>query len=155
MSIPVSVVPQAIAALLSAVNTQVATDANASTIDVVQGAPGPDLPGDIIAIATEVRRSARIETFIGGGGTDWLNEDPEIICLVSCWNGDPDPTGVQARAYTLLGYIETAIRTDPSLGGLVDFAFPAETNDTGAQWTESPAGRLVEITVTVKLSKLN
>jgi hypothetical protein len=153
MAIPVSIVPKAIAAIMAAVKIQVATDPNATTIALVQGDPGPDLPVDIIAIGTRAYRRMAPNNLVGSGSTYWLNEDPVITSLVSCYTGADDPVGIQTRAYQLVGYIETAIRTDPSLGGLVDQAYPSQTDDTGARWVDG--GRLVEITVDITISKLN
>ena len=149
MTIPVSTVPAAVAALTTQVATQVATDSQAGAILVCQGEVGADAPNDIIQIATNVRRSVKPEAFIGSYQSGSLQEDYTISCLVSSWSGDPDPVAITQRAYVLAAYIETAVRTDPSLGSSVLEAHPAGTDGGNAVWTDSPVGRLFELTVDI------
>ena len=156
MSVPVSTVPLALAALLTQVNTQVATDSLASTIVVGYGEPGMDLPADVIEIGTNVIRRVVPEAFMGGyqmAGP--LKEEYDIECLVSTWSGDADAVAIVNRAYQLAGYIETAVRTDPSLGTNVLESHPGGTKGGGATWTTDPIGRLCELTVTISVFTLN
>lgn len=153
MSIPVSTVPAAIAGLTTLVTTQVATDS--LPILVVQGEPGMDFPNDIIQIATDVRRTVIPEAFLGSYQTGSLQENYTISCLVSSYSGDPDPVAITSRAYVLAGYIETAVRTDPTLSTSVLEAHPSGTSGGLATWTESPVGRLCELTVTIDVTTIN
>ena len=153
MTIPVSTVPAAIAALTSQVNTQVATDA--SPIAVYYGEPPTDLPNDVIQIGTTVRRTMRPREFIGSYQGQAFLESYDISCLVSSWSGDADPVAITTRAYTLLGYLETAVRTDPSLGSTIIDAYPAGSDGGEPTWTDDPQGRLCEITATIHVETLD
>lgn len=158
-NIPVSTVPSAISALLAQTQVQVDTDPSASTILLIEGQEGMDDRGDIIIVGTDVRRTVTWQNFIGTADLDALDEVYEIDSLVSCWTGDSDPVPLKVRAWQLVGYIETGVRTDPSLGGLVEVAQPAGTTGGGVVWSEAtgnaPIGRLCEITVTVRVTTLN
>jgi hypothetical protein len=159
MTIPVSTVPAAISALLAQTQTQVANDSDAGTILLIEGQEGDDRPDDIIIIGTNIHRTVTWEAFIGTADLDALGEVYEIESMVSCWSGDSDPVAIKVRAWQLVGYIETGVRTDPSLGGLVVVAQPAGTSGGGVVWSEAvgsaPIGRLCEITVTVRVTTLN
>ena len=153
MTIPVSTVPAAIAALLAQITTQVSADA--LQITVCQGQWPMDYEPDIIQVATNVRRIIRPEAFLGSYQAGSLQEDYTISCIVSSWSGNPDPALTVNRAYVLAGYIETAVRTDPTLGTTVIEAHPAGSDGGNADWTESPVGRLCEITVDVFVTTIN
>lgn len=156
MTVPVSTAAAALAQLLSQVQTQVATDALAKQVLVVIGEPGMDLPSDIIQLGTNIRRQVAPEAFMGGyqmAGP--LKETYEIECTVSSWSGDPDPVAIVDRAYALAGYIEVAVRTDPTLGATVLISYPSGTTGGNATWTTDPVGRLAELTVYVHVETLN
>ena len=158
MTVPVSTVPLAIAGLFTLVEAQVATDANASQIVVTYDAKevGPDMPNDIIQIATNVVRRVVPEAFMGGyqmAGP--LKETYTIECLASSWSGSADPVAVMNRAYVLAGYIESAVRTDPSLGTEVLESHPAGTDGGGAFWTPQPVGRESDLIVNIAVMTLN
>ena len=152
MTIPVSTVPAAIAALTALITTQTASD---PTILVCLGEVGMDVPNDIIQVATDVRRTVIPEAFLGGYQAGSLQESYVITCLVSSWSGDPDPVAITNRAYTLAGFVETAVRADPSLGSTIIEAHPSGTTGGNATWSESPVGRLCELSVTIDVITIN
>jgi hypothetical protein len=154
-TIPVSTVPAAVAALTSQIQTQVNTDPAASTILVIAGQEGSDAPDDLIIVARNIQRRVTERTFIGDLSAQSLEETYTIDVLCSSWSGDPDPVANMNRAWVLAGYVETAVRTDPSLGGIVLIARPAGTTDGYSRVSETPVGRLTEITVAVFVDTLN
>ena len=153
MTIPVSTIPQAIAALTTQVTTQTATDA--LPILVYYGDYTTDAPNDIIQIGTRVSRQVAPVAFMGGYQAQSLKESYDIECLVSSWTGSNDPLSVLQRAYVLLGYLEVAVRTDPSLGSTILEAHPARSDGGEPTWTDEPQGRLCEITATISVTTLN
>jgi hypothetical protein len=161
MTIPVSTVPLAMAGLFNLIQNQLIQDPYSQQVLVYYGEPGMDLTDDMIEVGTTVRRAVKPQTFIGDYSLYALEEHYTIECLVSTWSGDPDPLASLNRAYTLVGYVETAVRTDPSLGSEVLQAFPAGTSGGQPVWTggdnedEGPIGRLCEITVMVDVTTLN
>ena len=74
---------------------------------------------------------------------------------MSSWSGSADPVAITNRAYTLLGYLEVAVRTDPSLGSTILEAHPSGSDGGEPVWTDEPQGRLCEITETVFVTTLN
>lgn len=155
MAIPVASVAAAITNLTSQIQTQVNTDSLAASILVCIGDEGADSPDDIIKISSDVRMVWTHEEFIGSFQTGALLEEYEIDILASSYSGSPDPTTIVARVWQLVGYVTTAIRTDPSLGGLLIVAQPFQAHGGNAVWTPDPVGRLCEVTVTVRISNLN
>lgn len=158
MAIPNPTVPTAITNLISQVNTQVAADTgnplDQSKVLVVQGEEGKEHPHDIINVGVDVKRTVTWRTLIGSAQAQAWEEDYEIECRVSSWGGiDPGP--VVNRAWVLQGYLETAVRTDPSLGGVVQEASIATSGGGNAAWSGSPISRVCEITSAVRCVVLN
>jgi hypothetical protein len=70
---------------------------------------------------------------------------------VAVWRGGSDAVAVDARAWALIAAVETAVRNDPSLGGLVTVASPIRSTADGT-WEESHKGRLVDASVEVLIN---
>ena len=155
--IPVSTVPAAIAALTSQIQAQVTGNegANAGAVAVFTGDEDANRPNDRIIVATNVDRRVRHDAFIGSYQTGALEEDYVIDVLVSSYSGDPDGVANMTRAWTLAGYVETAVRTDPSLGSTIVVATPAGTKGGQSYWTDSPTGRQTDIIVMVEVKTIN
>jgi hypothetical protein len=161
VTIPVSLVPSVVAYLATAIQTQLDTDPLSGQILLALGDPGPDLPPDIVNIGA-IRRTTGPETFIGSGGRYWISEHFDVDCGVSTWTGDGPtagaltvPNALTLRAWQLLSYVEAAVRLDPSLGELVNVAYPAAATTQGPTWTTNPAGLMVEITFPIHVEVLN
>lgn len=149
MSIPVSTVPSVISYLLTQVTSACASDP--LEILVKTGEPAKNLPSDVIQFGS-VRRTVRWESFVGGGGNDALYEiyDLELDIYTALAYGDISDDSAIAlqviqRAWQLLGYVETVVRTDPSLGGLVDIAYPQSSVSPNPEWTDGAVGLRVSI----------
>lgn len=151
---PVSTVPAAITYLNTAIEAQTSTDALPILVAIGDD-PTLYQPNDVILIGA-VRRTPKVDTFIGSGGQFWLNEEYEIEIVVSSWSGDNDGPASMNRAWQLVGYIEFAVRLDPSLGNLVNLAYPSLTESVGPFFVSSPnEGMSTEVTVTVTVENLN
>ena len=149
----VSTVPAAETYITSAISTAAASDSLYNEILICKGEPGMDLPNDVIAVGyPETRRTVEPRFFIGSGGTGWLYETYEVDITISTWQGGgaSQAATVSQRAWTLAGYVESAVRTDPSLGGAVLISYPMDTNGGDPQWTEDPIGLGATITLTVR-----
>ena len=155
MSIPVSTVPSAIAALTSQIQTQVNTDPSATAIAVFTGDEDRNRANDRIIVATNVNRTVTHEAFLGSLQLGSLEEKYTIEVLVSAYSGDPDGVANMNRAWVLAGYVETAVRTDPTLGSSVLIARPAGTRGAQSYWTADPVGRQCDITVAIFVDTLN
>lgn len=162
MTIPVSVVPAACSYLLTAIESACSADPLFPEMLIELGEPTQDLENDIIAVGRVVR-SEQPRTLVGSGAQFWLNESFDIDVNINTWlgSGDADNTSadalaLNARAWQLVGYVETAVRNDPSFGGLVNEAFPRMTDSTGPVWSDSPAGgQAVGITMQIHVENLN
>jgi hypothetical protein len=150
-----STVPAALAGLMALVKAQVATDPLASKILVYYGEPGMDEPDDIILIGKNVHRTVDPRVLLGGYGQGALQETYEIVCEASTWSGSEDPLAAITRAYELAAYIESAVRTDPTLGTSVLEAHPAGSSDGDPEWTADPVGRLCTLSVLIAVTTLN
>ena len=161
MTIPVSVAPTVISKLATLIEAQVATDADAANILVTIGEPGPDDPDVIIEIGSNVQRHLTPGAFVGGGGLYHLEENIDVdihvsvAAAVDAATGDTDRLTLVDRLWTVVGYVETAVRTDPSLGGIVDEAEPSATTGSHPVWSENRAGMICEADITVHCTVLN
>lgn len=153
--IPVSTVPAVLSYLLT--NVTAACNADAAVLQgtdqilVKLGQPSRDNPPNMVEFG-RISRRVKWESFVGGGGADALYEIYDIDLSVYSWLGYGDVSDdssvalqVMQRAWQILGYIETVVRTDPSLGGLVDIAYPLSSDSPDPEWTEQPVGLRVAI----------
>jgi hypothetical protein len=58
-------------------------------------------------------------------GKQAINEDLTIHCCAEAWSGETDTRTLRLQAYGIVSAVETLIRADPMLGGLVLFCQPA------------------------------
>ena len=127
------------------------------------GQPGITLPNDCIVITGVRSRTVNWENFIGSAGQWSLMEKYDVGIECSTWlaSGDSDNTSVVStqslnRAWQLVAYVETAVRTDPSLGGLDLIAYPRTAVQEGPSWTSgtSGAGLLTLVTLTIHIENV-
>lgn len=147
MSIPVSTAPQVKAYLVTQITNAVTPDAD-SRLRVFYGPPATDLPNDVIVVGDVTARTTQHHAFVGGGGALARNETYTVAVEVDAFRGGDNAQLVEERAWTLAGVVETVVRTDPSLGGLVVEAWPAAQGVTET-WDETHLGRHARITVAV------
>lgn len=150
MTIPVSTVPAAQTYLLKAIQAQITP----STTMVCVGTPPADLPTFIIQIGTGISRTVKRMATVGDGGQWFLEESYTIGIQISvametvATTVTTGPTAVSQKAWELVAYVETAIRTTPSLGGLVLEARPGRSTGGKVEWgAGATPGRVCTITV--------
>jgi hypothetical protein len=144
MTIPVSTAPTAKLYLYN----QIIALVNDPAVLVSYGEPGLEQPDDIIVVGA-VSRQVVISQMVGSGGTGWLDETYTIGVDVEVYRGGADAPTADARAWALVGVVETVVRTDPSLGGAVIVAHPSENQSPGPAWEAKGLGVLVSITVLI------
>ena len=164
MTIPVSTAPAAQTYLLQAIKAQAQFDSTYLDMLIRIGQPGRDLPNDSIVITGVRSRSVNWQTYRGDGGQFTLDEKYNLGVECSTWAaaGDSDDTSTYStqsleRAWQLVGYVETAVRNDPSLGELVDIAHPLDAAQEGPEWTSgtSGAGLLCAVNLLIHVECLN
>jgi hypothetical protein len=131
-------IPAAKQAIFDAVRNQITDGA----VLVVYSQPGVDHPNDIVAVGN-VRRTTKPVTFIGSGGDGWIEETYRVDVVVSVFRSGDDFQGTEWAAWDLIADIEAAVRTDPSLGGVVIAAYP-EASTLEAGWSADHKGVLAE-----------
>lgn len=142
MTAPASSAP-AVKAYLVALFQSV-MDVDASAVDgqvlVSYNAPGNYETDNVIEVGKVSRTFAPLR-LVGSGGQWWGNETYEIEVSISVIHGQLDPVGIEARVWHLVALCESAVRSDPSFGGLVIQANPT-TCDVDCEWAqgEGPGG---------------
>lgn len=151
---PVSTVPAAIAYLASAIQTQLNTDSDPADILLIIGEPSEDAPDVFVQIVTgSLQRTVKQIAEIAGWHAGALGEEYDVNVVVSVAQAtlDPvnDPLALVQRAWQIVGYVETAVRLDLSLGKTVLVAKPRAASGGSPNWSENGVGRICEITVPI------
>lgn len=149
MSIPVSTVPAVKSYLVTAVQAQ-AVAATEEQLVVLYGAPAAYQPDDIIGVGDVLNRATEPEAMVGSGGAGWLTERYELEVVVNAFRAGDFAVEVDARAWTMAAYVETAVRLDPSCGGLVLEARPTLSR-TESLWSDTHKGRIVRLSYSVEV----
>jgi hypothetical protein len=147
MTIPVSTVP-AVKALLAQGITDAATVDPGHQLLVCFDDPSRYQPDDIVMIGKVKNRNTVPWQMVGDGGAGWLREDYRLEVEVSVFRGGEDAIAPYNRAWELASIVEYVVRKDPSLGGLVIQANPADSQDESS-WDETHKGRIVTVTITI------
>jgi len=147
VSIPTSTVPQVKAYLFTQLQSTLTAEQGSSLL-VCCDEPGPYEPDDIVSVGDVTTRTTVPLAMVGSGGAGWLVETYSLEIVVDCYRGGDNPQAVAERAWSLIGQVETVVRTDPSCGGLVIEARPGECRSESA-WDEQHKGRRVRVTVAV------
>lgn len=151
MSIPVSSAPAAKLALFNAIkaNATIAADA---TIAVCYGPPSlGDLAHDDWIAVQGYHRTTSSLAMVAGGGQFWLQENYTIEVVVSVYRGGDQAETVDERCAQLVACVENAVRTDPSLGGVVTEARPVE-EQSEPSWDEEGRGRFTVSTLQIAVT---
>lgn len=143
MTITVSAWDAAAAAVLAAVLTQPAVTQAGANILVQEGMPGPDQPEDILIVNTGVHQTAVPHWMVGSGGSGWLEETFRVGVRIEVYRGGDDAPATRTRCKALADAVDVAVRTDPSLGGAVLWAYPASHTFSAADWDSAGKGRLM------------
>lgn len=139
MSIPVSTVPAVRQYLLTQIQAQIGIY-TAPIVEVYLSDADHESAADLVIIGG-AHRALEPFAMVGSGGPHWLRETYHLEVSIECAQFGVDSTfsTVDSRAYQLLGMVETVVRTDPSLGGLVLVARPAESTSEHA-WGDEHQG---------------
>lgn len=79
-------------------------------------------------------------------GAKSMFEDGVVNCTLSSWSGDTDLSSLRISAYDILSAVDTAIRLDPSFGGVVMYS-GLETHQT--TYIQDNQGAAVQINFTI------
>jgi len=148
VAIPVSTAPQVVQAILADIAAVVAADSNAGAMTVCLGTPGPNVEDEVVYIPGEVNRVSTFQSFTGGFGAGTLRESYDFDVHVSVYSNEDGATCMN-RAWVIAAYVETAIRNDPTVGGLVEVCYPSGTRGGEPAPIQEPAGVQTDIVITV------
>lgn len=145
MAIPQSTVKAVRMQLYNTLKTALGTQ----NIVVCLDGPEVNLPDDIVSVGAVHRQAVPGVQLVGGGGAGWVDEHFSIEVTIEVFRGGDQAQVCFERAEDLIYQVESAVRTDPQMGGLVIQANPHESTSTGALATEDHKGRLCTAVVHV------
>lgn len=129
--IPISVAPAVRTYIYSAVTAAVTKEnyTDPGVYVALGELSDPEDYSDIIVIGKTVIRTPEVQRMVGSGGQHWAREQFSVSVHITCADlHSPDFVAVDARGYGLLALVETAVRDDPSLGGLAIVAKPGPSH---------------------------
>lgn len=140
MTIPSSTAAAARRYLFEQFTARIAPDPDSpkSSLLVCYDIPGPNQPDDIIGIG-KVLRDVGVNSMVGGGGAGWLDERYTVTVTIDVYRGGDSAQQTFERAAALLDQVCAIVRTDPTLGGLVQVARPV-TSESDGDWDEEHLG---------------
>ena len=165
MTIPLSTWDQAVPAIVAAINLQPAVVnpppgyPTGGNILVQEGPPGTFQPDDIIIVDNNgIGQTANWHALVGGGGQGSLDEKYRIGVMIEVFRGGSDDTPaddpaliVRTRCKALADAVDVAVRTDPSLGGVVLSAYPAAHTFSACEWADgSVSGRVMSCQIEIE-----
>lgn len=113
---------------------------------VVYDRPGIYRPPELVVIGKVYDRRVTEFAMVGSGGNGWLKEDFEFEAIVDVFRpGESLQVEAYNRAWQLMSLIETVVRTDPSMGGLVIRSRPDRSYDD-SEWERDGKGWIVSVT---------
>lgn len=140
MTIPVPTGPVVKAALVALVASVV--DEDFTTGDPQVGVwytdAGANFPDDNIMVG-KISQTMKPMRMVGGGGALWMNESYAVEVDISAHRGGDNAQKAEERVFALAGLVGNAVRSDPSLGGLVLVSWPASL-DVESEWIDDPGG---------------
>ena len=144
----VSTAPAAITQLIALISAQsVAVSVDNFTFGIRQGEPQHDWPVDdglyISQVSRQIQR-AEMRGFSVGG----MREDYVLQVNIGVFRGGDNVTDVEARVWSLINAIETAVSTNRSLNAAVVEAW-AESSTVSSEWDPESVGRRAIATVGV------
>jgi hypothetical protein len=150
MTIPVSTAPQAVLYLYNAIADQVANDPTPTNIYLCIGDPGTPDPPDIIEVCAGIVNNWEHFTLVGSGGPKAGYEKYQITYKISSAQAGDTEADIapvlMPRVWALHSYVDTAVRTDPSFGGLLVEGWPGQVTGGSPKWADSGTFMLCELT---------
>ena len=143
-----SVAPALKAGLVAMLRTAFASD---PAVLVSYGHPGPTSAPDIVGVMG-VAADQSVATL---AATQPREESLRVTVLVSCFvgGGDGAQQAATERAYALLALVESALRTDPTVAGIVRKS-QVESHDLAEDIAPAaagtPIGRVAELAVVLR-----
>lgn len=108
-----SAVPVALDALVALFTRELAGK------QIIDGLPTQDVAGDVVAVGLAPQEPADVESSEDPAGPRSVLETFDVLCLARSWSGNDGVKPQRDRTYALLGAAKAAVKSDPTLGGVV------------------------------------
>lgn len=154
MTIPASSIPAALEALVSVITSQAQSDPEFSQILITLGKPGPTGSTDVIYITGDHHREVVPLGLIGNYGQGALYESYTLpVAVFTFANVAPElqASTVLTRAYQLVAFVEDAVRSNPTLNGIVEEAVPINTEGGEIEAVADPTGLTCTVVVNIQI----
>ena len=133
-------IPATIDALVSILSTAL------PDVQVLDGPPNVNLESDFVTVGWSpyADTAAEAQQQFASLGTQRREEDFTIVCYADSYSGDTGASVRRARVFQLVGVVETALRTDATLGGVLSLW--AEMGDSTLHQEIDDRGLVVGVT---------
>jgi hypothetical protein len=115
-------------------------------VQVLDGPPNVNLASDFVTIGWSPYTDTAAESqqqFVSLG-TQRREEEFTVVCYADSYSGDTGPSVRRARVYQIVGAVETALRADVTLGGVLTLW--AEMGDSTLHQEIDDRGLVVGVT---------
>jgi hypothetical protein len=143
----VSAVPLAIDALVGAFKREL------GRVQVIDGPPTQDVPGDVVAVGLAPQEPADVETTETRAGLAAVHEQFVVLCVARSWSGNEPVKPQRDRSYALVASVRKALKADPTLGGVVQRAVFAGATYT--PWRTDRGAIVVDVPFRVAVDVLS
>jgi len=115
-------------------------------VQILDGPPNVNLESDFVAVGWSpyADTAADAQQQFVSLGTQRREEDFTVACYADSYSGDTGASARRARVFQLVGAAETALRTDPTLSGVLTLW--AEIGDTTLHQEIDDRGLVVGVT---------
>jgi hypothetical protein len=147
-----STIPAAIDGLIAALKT----NTQLSSVQVIDGQPTTDLPGDYVLIGFGDDSGASVSGTQTPASLGNLrrSEQYTINCEVSAWQGSTNMKIVRDRAFQILASVEDVVRSNATFGGAVMFADFGQNIDLNQIQTAQGAVAVIKFTISIKITRI-
>ena len=147
-----STIPAAIDGLIAALKS----NTHLSSVQVIDGQPTTDLPGDYILIGfgDDTGASVTGSQVPASLGNLRRAETYTINCEISAWQGSTNMKIVRDRAFYILAAVEDVVRSNATLNAAVMFADFGQNIDLNQIQTTQGAVAVIKFTISIKITRI-
>jgi hypothetical protein len=142
-------------AVVAGIISQLKASSDLSAVRIFDGIEVDEsYPSDFIAVGHDGSDDGDVsavsirQTYETLGGKHMF-EDGSIDCFLACWDGSDNVAARRTRAFQLMSAVDTAIRTDLSLGGSCLFS-GIDQHTTNYRQTNAGAAVVITFSITYK-----
>ena len=147
-----STIPAALDNLIAALRSET----QLSGVQIIDGQPITDLPGDFILVGfgDDTGASVSGSQVPASLGNLRRAEQFTINCEISAWQGSTEMKIVRDRAFQILGCVEDVVRANASLNDAVIFSDFGQSIDLNQIQTAQGAVAVIKFTIAIKITRI-